>query len=318
MLGAALERLERRLRLLPQRLAAAQDALADRASVSAELASASLGATVRPERLRRPPRRSRSRRSLERGEVLLLVGARAVRAARRAAPRGRREAEAPPRAGGPGRGRRALAAAAARRGRSARGRRAPRPAAPAGAGPGAPLALRRQRDLERLLPPSLGEPVAGSVADPDDEGGLAPDLVAVWVLGGDPVRPQDGVRRSAARRRSPPRPPRGRVATRSSSRPAASRSERSAGITVRRVRGTSGGGPGSARRARRRRRGGRPRARAQRLHDDDGLPSSPRRRAPGSARRRAPGVRGRRAARSESAGGRGRSRRPQPIAGACG
>ena len=153
--------------------------------------------------------------------------ARAVRAARPAAPRGRREAEAPPPGSGP-----ASRSARARRSsgsqsvdRLAAGEHRGQPLLRA-KGLGAPLAPRRRRDLERLLPATLGEPVAGSVADPGDQSGLAPDLVAVGVLGGDPVRPQDRVRAFAARRRSRPRPPRRSRATRSSSPTAASRVRR--------------------------------------------------------------------------------------------
>ena len=121
-------------------------------------------------------------------------------------------------------------------------------------GLGAPLAPRRRRDLHRLLPATLGEPVAGAVAGSDDQSGVACDLVAVRVLSRNPVRSQHGVHAPK---------PGGHgglgglgVASLPLELPAASSgSDGSAGITVTRVTGTSGGGPGSARRARRMRRG---------------------------------------------------------------
>ena len=232
--------------------------------------------------------------------------------ARRAAPRARPGAEAPPPGGGPGRGRRALAAAASRRRRSAPDRRARPRGAPGAQRLGRGAGGARAGDLDGLLPAPLGQPVAGAVSDPGDENRLAPDLVTVGIVGGDPVGAQHRVDRPQPRRHPAPRPPRGRRAVRWSSRAAPSGSEGSAGITVRRVRGTSGGSaPGSAGRGRRR-RGRRPAGRApERLHDDHGVRLLVgRRRAAGSARHRARGGPGRPAGRRRS----GRSPPSQPTA----
>ena len=252
---------------------------------------------------------------IEGRQILLLVGAGASRAARPAAPRARRAAEAPPPGLAPGRGPRG-----ARRSKGSQTSIGSRPASTAASRScgrracGAPLAPDRGRDLHRLLPATLGEPVAGAVAGSDDQSGVAPDLVAVRVLGRNPVGSQHGVHAPKRRRTRWLRRPRRREPPARAPRAASSGSDGSAGITVRRVTGTSGGGPGSARRARRMRRGPPRRGRAQGLHDDDRLARPGPRPAAGSARRRARVVRERRAARTGNAG-RGSSC-PQPIAGA--
>ena len=50
----------------------------------------------------------------------------------------------------------------------------------------APSSL-RIGDLDGLLPAALRQPLTGAVSDPGDERRLAPDLVAIGIVGGDPV-----------------------------------------------------------------------------------------------------------------------------------
>ncbi len=75
---------------------------------------------------------------------------------------------------------------------------------------GAALAAPGLGDLHGLLPAPRREPVAGAVPDPGDENRLAPDLVTVGIVSGDPVgaqhrvdRPQPAVTRASAASGSP-------------------------------------------------------------------------------------------------------------------